>query len=68
MMVSRMIGMRVGTGGSSGHDYLMQTTIRQRVFDDLTSLSSYLVPTQHTPPLPEAIEARLQFVNERPGN
>lgn len=64
MMVSRMIGMRVGTGGSSGHDYLMQTTVRQRVFDDLTSLSSYLVPPQHTPALPAEIEARLQFVNE----
>ncbi|MEY3385509.1 MAG: hypothetical protein RIR53_320 [Bacteroidota bacterium] len=64
MMVSRMIGMRVGTGGSSGHDYLMQTTMRQRVFDDLTSLSSYLVPSHHTPPLPAEIESRLQFVNE----
>lgn len=64
MMVSRMIGMRVGTGGSSGHDYLMQTTVRQRVFDDLTSLSSYLVPSKHSPALPTEIESRLQFVNE----
>jgi tryptophan 2,3-dioxygenase len=64
MMVSRMIGMRIGTGGSSGHDYLMQTTVRQRVFDDLTSLSSYLLPSKHTPALPAEIESRLQFVNE----
>lgn len=67
MMVSRMIGMRVGTGGSSGIDYLMQTAIRQRVFDDLTSLSSYLIPTEVTPPLPPEIAKRLQFVNETRG-
>lgn len=67
LMVSRMIGMRVGTGGSSGHDYLMQTAIRQRVFDDLTSLSSFLVPSDVTPELPEEIATRLQFVNETRG-
>lgn len=64
MMVSRMIGMRVGTGGSSGHEYLMQTTMRQRIFDDITSLSSYLLPDTKKPALPEEIESRLKFVNE----
>ena len=64
MMVSRMIGMRVGTGGSSGHEYLMRTTMQQRVFDDVTSLSSYLVPRHVTPDLPAEIVERLQFVNE----
>jgi tryptophan 2,3-dioxygenase len=64
MMVSRMIGMRVGTGGSSGHDYLMKTTMLQRVFDDITSLSSYLVPSAVAPELPREIATRLQFVNE----
>lgn len=64
MMVSKMIGMRVGTGGSSGHDYLMATTVRQRVFDDLTSLSSFLIPQAHVPSLPVEIAQRLQFVNE----
>lgn len=63
MMVSRMIGMRVGTGGSSGSDYLM-ATIKQRVFDDLTSLSSFLLPRVHAPQLPKEIVDRLQFVNE----
>jgi len=67
MMVSRMIGMRVGTGGSSGHDYLMQTTVRQRIFDDLTSLSSFLVPSSVVPALPADIARRLQFVNEARG-
>lgn len=65
LMVSRMIGMRVGTGGSSGHEYLMQTALRQRVFDDLTSLSSFLIPGNVRPDLPEEIAKRLQFVNEQ---
>jgi tryptophan 2,3-dioxygenase len=64
MMVSRMIGMRIGTGGSSGHEYLMATTIRQRVFDDITSLNSFLIPSEHIPELPSEITTRLQFVNE----
>lgn len=68
MMVSRMIGMRIGTGGSSGHDYLMQTTLRQRVFDDITSLNSFLIPSAHVPALPDDIAHRLQFVNEHPGS
>ena len=67
LMVSRMIGMRVGTGGSSGHDYLMQTAMKQRVYDDLTSLSSFLVPSHVTPELPAEIATRLQFVNEAKG-
>ncbi|MCO6466608.1 MAG: hypothetical protein J5I53_08335 [Bradyrhizobiaceae bacterium] len=64
LMVSRMIGMRVGTGGSSGSEYLMQTTVRQRVFDDVTSLSSFLLPTSARPTLPADVANRLQFVNE----
>jgi len=63
-MVSKMIGMRVGTGGSSGFDYLMATTMRQRVFDDLTSLSSFLIPQANVPQLPNEVAQRLQFVNE----
>lgn len=64
MMVSRMIGMRVGTGGSSGHEYLMNTTIKQRIFDDVTSLSSFLIPHHSTPVLPDEVARKLQFVNE----
>lgn len=62
MMVSRMIGMRVGTGGSSGHEYLMQTAMRQRIFNDIPALSSYLLPDKLKPVLPREIEERLQFV------
>jgi tryptophan 2,3-dioxygenase len=66
-MVSRMIGSKVGTGGSSGYDYLLQTTIRQRIFADLAQLSSYLLPRSEIPPLPEQLQAQLRFAFELAG-
>lgn len=41
-MVERMIGRRVGTGGSSGVDYLDSTT-KARIFTDLWQVRSILV-------------------------
>ncbi|MCS7303320.1 MAG: tryptophan 2,3-dioxygenase family protein [Bacteroidota bacterium] len=64
MMVSRMIGQRTGTGGSSGFDYLMATVLRHRVFADLAALSSYILPSSHVPPLPDDIAHKLHFVAE----
>ncbi|MFN4769668.1 MAG: tryptophan 2,3-dioxygenase family protein [Candidatus Kapaibacterium sp.] len=63
-MVSRMIGQRTGTGGSSGADYLMKTVTQHRVFTDIAALSSYLVAPDHVPALPSEIKARLQFASE----
>lgn len=41
-MVERMIGRRMGTGGSSGVDYLDATT-KYRVFVDLWAVRTLLV-------------------------
>jgi len=49
-MVERMIGRRVGTGGSSGVDYLDMTT-RYRVFIDLWSVRSILIKKEALPSL-----------------
>lgn len=59
LMVERMIGMRSGTGGSSGHDYLSRTAREHRVFPDLLRLSTYLIPRADLPPIPQEIEARM---------
>lgn len=64
LMVHRMIGRKVGTGGSSGYEYLLQTTLQQHIFHDLSSLASYLLPPAEIPPLPAELEARLRFVVE----
>ena len=49
-MVERMIGRRVGTGGSSGVDYLDMTT-KYRVFIDLWSVRSVLIKKEALPTL-----------------
>ena len=61
LMVRRMIGVKIGTGGSSGHDYLRQTSDRHQIFGDLFQLSSYLIPRSVLPPLPPELKSRLGF-------
>ncbi len=63
-MVTRMIGQRTGTGGSSGADYLMKTVTQHRVFTDIAALSSYLLPPSRVPVLPDDIVKKLQFAVE----
>jgi len=62
LMVERMIGVRIGTGGSSGHAYLRKTAERHRVFADLFRLSTFLIPRAALPPLPEDVRRRMGFV------
>jgi tryptophan 2,3-dioxygenase len=62
LMVERMIGMRAGTGGSSGHEYLSRTAREHRVFADLFRLSTYLIPRADLPPVPPEIERKMAFV------
>jgi tryptophan 2,3-dioxygenase len=62
LMVRRMIGVKIGTGGSSGHDYLRRTTEQHQIFGDLFGLSSYLIPRSMLPPLPAALKERMGFV------
>jgi tryptophan 2,3-dioxygenase len=61
LMVRRMIGVKIGTGGSSGHDYLRQTSDRHQIFSDLFQLSSYLIPRSMLPPLPLELKSRMGF-------
>jgi tryptophan 2,3-dioxygenase len=49
-MVERTIGRRVGTGGSSGVDYLDKTT-QQRIFPELWAVRTALLPRNQLPPL-----------------
>ena len=49
-MVERIIGRRVGTGGSSGVDYLDMTT-KYRVFTDLWGVRTLLLKTEDLPEL-----------------
>ncbi|MPZ10258.1 MAG: tryptophan 2,3-dioxygenase [Kiloniellaceae bacterium] len=61
LMAQRMIGMKLGTGGSSGHDYLSETARRSRVFGDLFALSTFLIPRSALPPLPEPLLSAMGY-------
>ncbi len=49
-MVERLIGRRVGTGGSSGVDYL-EATLQYRVFGDLWAVRTILIKSEALPEL-----------------
>ncbi len=61
LMVSRMIGAKIGTGGSSGVEYLRNTVSAHRIYGDLFDLSGYLIPRSKLPPLPPSLRAALDF-------
>ena len=60
-MVQRMIGMRIGTGGSSGKDYLKESMDRHYVFTEIAGLTTFLIDRRQLPPMPEALQRSLGF-------
>jgi len=60
-MVLRMIGHKVGTGGSSGHEYLSKTTQQHQIYTDFHGISSLLIPRSELPKLPKGIMDQLNF-------
>lgn len=48
-MAERMIGRRVGTGGSAGVRYLDEVALRYRVFEDLWAVRTLLIRRDRTP-------------------
>jgi tryptophan 2,3-dioxygenase len=61
LMVRRIIGQRIGTGGSSGQDYLRQGAEKLRIFSDLFTLSTFFIPRSSLPDLPQEIQKALDF-------
>lgn len=61
LMVQRMIGRKIGTGGSSGHDYLRRTAERHRIFGDLFALSTFFIPRSRLPALPEDLRRAMGY-------
>ena len=60
-MALRMIGRRIGTGGSAGAKYLEKSAERSKVFGDLFSLTTFLVPRADRPVLPPEIVESMRF-------
>lgn len=61
LMVSRMIGRKIGTGGSSGADYLRATAEKHRAYGDLFAIATFLIPRADLPPLPEDVRRQMRF-------
>jgi tryptophan 2,3-dioxygenase len=65
-MAMRMIGTRIGTGGTSGHEYLDRAAERHRVFADLSALASFYIPRSALPKLPAEVRSRMGFRFDSP--
>jgi len=63
-MVHRMIGTRIGTGGSSGKDYLKAAADKHYIFREIAQLNSFLIERRKLPLLPKEMEMRLGFVHQ----
>ncbi|MDC0749540.1 tryptophan 2,3-dioxygenase family protein [Polyangium mundeleinium] len=59
-MVERVIGRRTGTGGSAGVDYLDQTALRYRIFNDLWAVRTILLRKPSVPLLSHEDEYRFR--------
>jgi len=62
-MVHRMIGSRIGTGGSSGKDYLKAALDKHYIFKDIAQLTSFLIERRRLPQLSREMEKRLGFAH-----
>jgi tryptophan 2,3-dioxygenase len=61
-MVHRMIGTRIGTGGSTGRDYLKGALDKHNIFAEIARLTSFLIERRKLPVLSVEMERRLGFV------
>lgn len=61
LMAQRMLGTKMGSGGSSGHDYLSATASKHRIFGDLFAISTFLIPRSKLPALPDDVAQRMAF-------
>ena len=61
MMVQRMLGTKIGTGGSSGHGYLKKTTESNRIFKDFFNMATFIHARSALPELPKNVRESLGF-------
>jgi len=60
-MVHRTIGSRIGTGGSTGKDYLASALEKHHLFREIAALTSFLIQRKRLPELAPHIQRRLGF-------
>ncbi len=60
-MVKRMIGTRIGTGGSTGAGYLQGAMDKHYIFKEISQLNSFLIDRRKLPVLPAELIAQLGY-------
>jgi tryptophan 2,3-dioxygenase len=60
-MVRRMIGIRAGTGGTSGAGYLEGTFSQHYAFREITELATFLIERSKLPELPKVLKEKVSF-------
>lgn len=61
MMAHRLLGTKIGTGGSSGHEYLKKAADNNRAFIDLFNLATFIIPRSKLPKLSDDVRKKLNF-------
>jgi tryptophan 2,3-dioxygenase len=69
MMINRMIGLRVGTGGinkegKGGEGYLEGALKHNRALWELSALATYFIERRNLPPVPVSVIRRLGFSHQ----
>jgi len=60
-MVRRMIGTRIGTGGSSGEQYLQGAVNKNYIYKELAGIITFLIERRKLPQLPQRLHQALRF-------
>ncbi len=60
-MVRRMIGTRIGTGGSTGAGYLQGAMDKHYIFKEISQLNSFLIDRRKLPVLPAGLTEKLGY-------
>ena len=60
-MVEKMLGQKIGTGGSSGQGYLKKTVDQHRLFEDIANIATLMISRQYLPKLPDSIKSELGY-------
>ena len=61
MLAHRMLGTKIGTGGTAGRQYLINAAEKNRFFTDFFNLSTFLIPRSEIPELPKILNQPLRI-------
>ncbi len=61
LMAERQLGSKIGTGGSSGGEFLLKRAQNSRIYTDFPLITTLLIPDKFLPRLPDKLRGELNF-------